>query len=178
MTNTLTEGCPIQGWSESSANLTDRAAPGELIDAVIEIASPRLWGPQGMSRLDAGMTDITEGLDVAPMWLKYLTMRLNEMAGRRDELEGLPPADPDAIRAALFFAHLHMPKKMSTPSVGTSPDGGVEFSWHESGWELEIEIDTSGEFVWARNRDSGETWEGSFRDLEDFVTELSGVFSR
>jgi hypothetical protein len=61
--------------------------------------------------------------------------------------------------------------------VGTSPDGGVEFSWHEGGWELEIEIEPLDQMVWARNRDSGETWEGTFSELSALVAMLLRDFA-
>ena len=64
-----------------------------------------------------------------------------------------------------------------TPSVVPSEDSGVQFVWHKAGWDLELEIGSDGEYVWARNRVSGETWHGALTSLLPRVSELLNLLA-
>ena len=189
MTDTLTDERP-RIWNDSASNITSYipatvprpSAQMHEVDEGLSSGSslqfPVLTPRRPInSRRGSAITDVTEAVGPTRRWLKYVTMRLNEIAARKDDFEGVPRASSEAVSQAFEFAYLHLPPYTSTPSVGTSPDGGVEFSWHEGGWELEIEIEPLDQMVWARNRDSGETWEGTFSELSALVAMLLRDFA-
>lgn len=109
-----------------------------------------------------------------PRWLNYVAMRLNDMTRRTEPLEGLPVASPEALGRALGVALTYFPDDAPPPSVRTTFDGGVEFSWNQDGWDVEIEVSETESTFWLQDSETGITWEGS---LDDWVRQAAAVLA-
>ena len=71
-----------------------------------------------------------------------------------------------------------LPPRVSTPAVFPSFDGGIEFVWHEGGWNVEIEVDAAGEtYVWARQKATGEDVYGSLDEHRDYLLDVLHMLS-
>ena len=113
----------------------------------------------------------TDTADVvgAPRWLPYVQARLNEMAegirGIGGE-EGIS-ADPAALRRALPELTSLLDDGTPAPSVVPTVDGGVQFVWHRSGWDIEIEVLATTTLAWVRRRGEGPGTAGSVAQIRD-----------
>jgi hypothetical protein len=84
--------------------------------------------------------------------------------------DGYP--SPFLIELAWYTAHEVLPASAPTPSVVPSEDGGVEFVWHKRNWDIELDVEPGGSSVWARNRETGETWSGVLGGLRERLSDL------
>lgn len=111
----------------------------------------------------------------SPRWLPYVARRLNELASRSNEPtpEAIGAPDPWVLKHALVVLSEWLSDDTPTPSVVPTPDGGVQFVWHKSGWDIEIEVLPSETYVWGRNRnDTGREFSG---DLPERAPELQAA---
>lgn len=112
----------------------------------------------------------------APRWLGYVIDRLNELALLVDDPdEDLPAPSHDVLSRALDEANRFLLPATPTPSVVPTTDGHVQFVWHKAGWDVEVEIGPEETWVWARDRESGESWSGS---LDEHKGELVSLLYR
>ncbi len=59
-----------------------------------------------------------------------------------------------------------------TPSVIPGDGRSVEFVWKKRGWHIEIEVSPEGDFVWAKQRESGETVSGRLQEVKELLLDL------
>lgn len=112
----------------------------------------------------------------APRWLGYVIDRLNELAlpvGDSDEDMSAP--SHEVLSRALDEAIRVLVPATPTPSVVPTTDGHVQFVWHKAGWDVEVEIGPEETWVWARDRESGESWSGS---LDEHMGKLVSLLYR
>lgn len=57
-----------------------------------------------------------------------LSLLIPEIEGLADESDGGKRADPETVRAALWFAHC-LPRFAPLPEVSVDPDGEISFDW-------------------------------------------------
>jgi hypothetical protein len=57
-------------------------------------------------------------------------------------------------------------------------DESVEFVWHRGDWDLELEVGRNEDYVWARNRTTGETWHGELDELRELFSDLLASLSK
>ena len=186
MTDTLSDGARIGNiWDQFRTGLTglDESSPSNRQNAS---SRPGLIQYVGLVTL-IGISDFEHTASISedpsrtlavPRWLNYVTVRLNDMAARREPLEDLPIPSAMALRRAFQVAFSTFPPDMPAPSVGTTLEGGVEFAWHRNGWDLEISVTPDEQTVWARKRSSGEMFEASWEDSAAFVDSLLESFSQ
>lgn len=113
--------------------------------------------------------------DETPQWLPYVMGRLRELLQLTfDQDEGAPPLHPEAIQRALLELIRFMRVDTPTPSVVPTFDGGVQFVWHKSGWDVEVEVGPKETLLWAQRRDGAASWHGS---LDERVEDARAVMS-
>lgn len=106
---------------------------------------------------------------IAP-WVAYISRRLKKLA---DRAPGEAPPIPSEILAETWKEALRtLPARCPTPSVVPSEEGGVDLVWHKGGWDVEMSIEPDARYIWARNRFTGEMWDGT---LEEHRRKLSGL---
>lgn len=67
-----------------------------------------------------------------------------------------------------------MPTSVATPAVAPTTAGGVQFEWHQGGWDIEVEVLPNGRAVaWGENISTHETFHGSVEESrEDLALSL------
>ncbi|MGK2957682.1 MAG: hypothetical protein ACSLFB_04640 [Acidimicrobiales bacterium] len=109
----------------------------------------------------------------APRWLSYVIERLNELALLVDDPdEDLPAPSQAVLNRALEEANRLLPPSTPTPSVVPTTEGHVQFVWHKTGWDVEVEIGMEETWVWAQDRESGESWSGSLDERKGELVSL------
>lgn len=109
----------------------------------------------------------------APRWLSYVVDRLNELDSLAiDPDDELPAPSHDVLSRALDEANRFMAPATPTPSVVPTVDGHVQFVWHKAGWDVEVEVGPEETCVWARDRESGESWSGSLDECKGELVSL------
>lgn len=145
------------------------------------------WLPVGVGSVEIDLLRVIALLDIdqassrmmnyqtLPTWCQYLNNRLAQMSKRAAASVNYPGADvlDRAWKIALVTFSPHCP----TPSVLPGEGGSVQFIWHKGGWDVELEVERSGEYVWARNRRTGETWHGELVGLFNQFAELLSTLS-
>lgn len=128
---------------------------------------------QAFSRTRRASVKVTVRAATAPRWLSYVIERLNELASLVDDPEeGLPAPAHEVLNRALDEANRFMSLATPTPSVVPTVDGHVEFVWHKAGWDVEVEVGPKETCVWARDRESGESWSGSLDECKGELVSL------
>jgi hypothetical protein len=124
---------------------------------------------------DFQVTKIKTCLEVhrVSTWAEYVSSRLEELANRTHE-HGKSYPDLEMLNRARMEIYGTLKADTPTPSVVPSEAGGVGLIWHKAGWDVEIEFDPEGSFVWARDRSTGET---IYEDLDTFRGELSDILT-
>ena len=52
--------------------------------------------------------------------------------------------------------------------MAPTPEGGLQFEWHEGGWDVEIEVEPDGTVeTWGRHLHNGATFDGAFANTAD-----------
>lgn len=155
--------------------------PTERIDRFTETINEPVvtTGPSAMTDTIEPIIQSDAG-DLTFKWLRYVSSRYKEMLERTGDPE-LPTVSEQAVNRAHEVAYHFFPRNVPPPSVGTTPDGGVEFVWHRGGWDLEIEVSTIRDpMVWAFERESGNSLEGPLMEhlhpiyqlLTDWASEI------
>ncbi len=103
-----------------------------------------------------------------PLWQSYLGERLSDLALNKT----VEYPDGDALRAAWNVADGLLDHWSPTPSVVPGDEGTVDLVWQRGGWHVELEIGSREVFVWARDRETGETWSGDLPELRDLLMDL------
>ena len=111
-------------------------------------------------------------------WIEYVAERLSQMEDNRlSDVE--PTLQMGATLQAWYVALRYFPPNTPTPSVVPSENGGVQFVWHKGGWDVEFEVENNEVFIWARSRESKDTWHGSVAEVGarflDLMQELSTI---
>ena len=110
--------------------------------------------------------------DAAP-WVDYVIRRLDTLAVE----EGGPRLE--LINRARGWILTHLPPSASAPSVLPSEDGGVDFVWHQRGWNIEITAEPDNQWsVWSWNRHTDEEFAGALEEHCDEVLDLIRLVSR
>lgn len=105
-----------------------------------------------------------EGHLALSRWAPYVARRLLEMSDRTP-VPGIKYPTRSVLERAWYLASAFFPESTPTPSVVPSHDGNVTFVWHKQNWDVEIDVDPRTVAVWARNRTTGETWQGEQNDV-------------
>lgn len=117
----------------------------------------------------------------APRWLDYVMQRLNALSDRLGEPEegSAPLADPRALERALEELRTALGAQTPSPSVVPTVEGGVQFVWHQAGWDIEIEVLPHATEVWGRNRQTATRWAGNLEStrpqLRDALQDIESV---
>lgn len=83
----------------------------------------------------------------------------------------------DAAKRGLMLLYDVMQHDSPTPSIVPTSTGGVQFEWHRSGIDLEIEVDPNEEpTVWYHEVVSGDEWESE--PDTDLTEVLEGLVAR
>jgi hypothetical protein len=96
-------------------------------------------------------------------WLSAKFDRLDELAklepGWLDRDNG-DPVSADAVdtgkRLVALIAMLTEVAPTLAPQIVPTPDGGLQFEFHEGGWDAEIDVDAAGKvdiWAWHKERD-------------------------
>lgn len=115
-----------------------------------------------------GMIHLT-AINQGPAWADYVARRIYELsaAGNRVEV----PAE--RLRYAWNVVQDLLPHSAPTPSVTSSDDGGVALFWQRCGWDVVVELVPDGDFIWARDRNSGGTVvAGGLDDLREELRDI------
>lgn len=108
-------------------------------------------------------------------WRQYVSLRIEQLAEHVGSA-GYPSLE--ALNRALSQLDRLLPEAAPTPNVLPSEDGGVDLIWQRHGWDVQIELDEGGEdFVWTRDRKSGEVITGDLDEFRDVVVDLLNSLS-
>lgn len=104
-----------------------------------------------------------------PAWVPGLVARVAELLAFPAGWDGgdARPASAEATLVTLhLMAELALPE-VPSPSAFLLPDGGLQLEWHTGGWDVEIEVQASGDIhAWGGALDgSAEVVAGSLVDL-------------
>lgn len=113
-------------------------------------------------------------LEDVPLWRTYLQQRLDDFSGA--DSPGSPSRD--ALAATWHIVSRLLAHESPTPSVVPGDEGSVELVWQRGGWHIELEIGPREAYVWAKERDSGETWSGDLEEVRDLVRDLIASLAR
>jgi hypothetical protein len=94
-----------------------------------------------------------------PPWLDYVGRRIREDLVGEPSGE-TPPLISSSVGIRAFSTAIRvLPYECPAPSV-VPVDGVVQFVWHRSGWDISIEVGPEDEYVYVRERDGDESWDG------------------
>lgn len=104
-----------------------------------------------------------------PLWLPSVLRRMRDIGALSHDWDGegaKPPTDA-ALSAALSVLGRFMVRDAATPAVVPTLEGGIQFEWHDAGWDVQVEIDPSGAAdAWGEHAASETTFSGEV-DSED-----------
>jgi hypothetical protein len=107
------------------------------------------------------------GEDGPPRWLDEVVRRLN-VAVAAATAEGWPPMTHTAVISSLQALRRVMGLDSIRPSVTPTSEGGLQFEWHDAGWDVELEVDPNGNVnTWGRHQHNGVAFEGPFAATAD-----------
>lgn len=99
--------------------------------------------------------------DGAPAWLKEVVRRLNVAVAVAASEPGWRPMTDTAVISSLRALRSVMTVDSIRPSVTPTPEGGLQFEWHEAGWDVEIEVEPDGSIdTWGQHLHNGGTFDG------------------
>jgi hypothetical protein len=110
-------------------------------------------------------------------WFSYVERRMKELADDEEGIDGYPARDQTVINEAWLNAAQLFGPNTPTPSVVPTVQGGIEFVWHKTGWDLELAVDPDETTVWARNRETGDTWYGALHERRGQLLGLLGYLA-
>lgn len=122
-----------------------------------------------------GYVSVTAQKDASD-WIQAVLNRLRSISELTDDWDGYgsPAPERQTLIAALEVLRQFMPTSVATPAVAPTTVGGVQFEWHQGGWDIEVEVLPDGRAVaWGENISSQETFHGSVEESrEDLVLHL------
>lgn len=104
-----------------------------------------------------------------PVWLAGVLQRMRAVGELTDGWDGEGARSPTsaALTSALHVLGRFMGRDSTTPAVVPTPEGGVQFEWHDAGWDVQVEIGPSGlADAWGENFARGVTFSGDVGDDE------------
>ena len=102
-----------------------------------------------------------------PPWLVDVAGRLR-VAFAAAAAEGWRPVSQTVLVSSLQALRKVMDWNTIRPSVTPTPEGGLQFEWHDAGWDLEIEIEPNGNVeTWGRHLSNGTIFDGSLPRTAD-----------
>ncbi len=106
----------------------------------------------------------------APFWLTEVVRRLNVAVAATSDEVGWQPMTSTAVVSSLQALRRVMSVDSGRPSVTPLPEGGLQFEWHEAGWDIEIEVDPVGSIdTWGQHLDNGSTFDGPLADTAEVL---------
>ncbi len=108
--------------------------------------------------------------DAVPVWITEVVRRLNIAVAAAATEPGWQPITNTAIIRGLQTLRSVMSADSSRPSLAPTPEGGLQFEWHEAGWDIEVEVEPDGTVeTWGRHLHHGATFDGAFANTADNV---------
>lgn len=108
--------------------------------------------------------------DAVPVWITEVVRRLNIAVAAAASEPGWPPITNTAIVRGLQTLRSVMSADSSRPSLAPTPAGGLQFEWHDAGWDIEIEVEPDGTAeTWGRHLHNGTTFDGAIANTADRV---------
>lgn len=113
-----------------------------------------------------------------PIWLPEVLRRMRAISALRQDWDGerAKAPTPAALTGALGVLRGFMERDSATPAVVPTPEGGIQFEWHEAGWDVEVEIDPSGAVeAWGEHPGRGTNFFGGVDDkgLRSAIRDIS-----
>jgi hypothetical protein len=144
--------------SDPSASRSDRiqiASEGQSVATSETVASSEI---EFMGNLPAFRSN--EFPDGTPRWFRYVTRRLGNLEHYPESGDeaSYPKPPSQTVEKAWLLVYDLFEGNTPTPSVVPADEGGVEFAWHKSGWDLVISVLAEETSVWARNLAVGVNW--------------------
>lgn len=170
-------------------SLVDRPAadepsvPREFEDEPVEGEEPA--EPEGGEGGEGGDMTITVDRDVKTALVAgavpgAVVNRLEAMSKLTDDWDGYgsPAPEEQTLIASLEVLSQFMPTSVAAPAVAPTTTGGVQFEWHQGGWDIEVEVFPDGRAVaWGENHNTQETFYGpveeSRQDLMRHLEQLT-----
>lgn len=93
--------------------------------------------------------------------------RLEAMSKLMDDWDGYgsPAPEKQTLIASLEVLNQFMSTSVAAPAVAPTTTGGVQFEWHQGGWDIEVEVFPDGRAVaWGENHSTQETFYGSVEE--------------
>lgn len=108
-------------------------------------------------------------------WASYVLDRLDKLSLADD---GQPAPTPEVINRARNAVIDTLPLRAPAPSVLPTTDGGVDFVWHQNGWNVEIGVDRDGAAtLWTWNRIDDLEHSGDLAEGKPLLREVLESFS-
>ena len=124
--------------------------------------------PARVGLLDDGRPRTNLVVDVrgegAPTWLKEVVRRISVAAAIAVKEPRWRPITETVLISSLRALRSVMIVDSIRPSVTPTPEGGLQFEWHEADWDIEIEVEPDG---------SIDTWGQHLRNAASFDGPLS-----
>lgn len=96
-----------------------------------------------------------------PAWLEDVVRRLSVAVAVAVSEPGWRPITDTVLISSLRALRSVMIVDASRPSVTPTPEGGLQFEWHEAGWDIEIEVEPDGSIdTWGQHLHNGATFDG------------------
>lgn len=83
-----------------------------------------------------------------------------------------PGASADLIAKAIVTLNRVMSMTSPTPSVVFTADYSIQFVWHKSGWDIELEVAEWFVEGWASERETGHVVSGELDEIESEFIDL------
>lgn len=111
------------------------------------------------------------------VWLVDVIHRMQAIAHYAANWDGAGarPVSTGAMRSAAHLVGAIAKPGMPCPTVGATPEGGIQFEWHRGGWDLEVEVRRSGALeIWGESREGDNAiWAESLDDIPVLVGVLA-----
>lgn len=128
--------------------------------------------PAGLPRLDEELStarpqrrvSVTASTGTPADWLRPIVERFQALASLTEDWDGYgsPAPDRHTLINALDVLQRFMLATIAVPAVAPTPTGGVQFEWHQGGWDIEVEVTPSGQAIaWGENVTTGESFHGT-----------------
>jgi len=147
------------------------------VTAEASLLGARAGSVEAMSRDAAPLEQNAESGVPMPVGIELLA-RLADLEDDWDG-HGSPAPDDSTLGASLHVLHRFMAFTASPPSVGATADGGVQFEWHQGGWDIEVEVQPDGNTIaWGQEVDGPGSFYGPIDDCADDLTHTLSKISQ
>lgn len=106
----------------------------------------------------------------ASHWIQTILDRFGSISELTDDWDGYgsPAPETQTLIAALEVLRQFMPASVATPSVAPTTTGGIQFEWHQGGWDIEIEVFPDGRAIaWGENLSTHEAFHGAVEESRE-----------